>query len=64
LKIWIARPLAASISKHPQKIISRKTKNAVVKSTELSIVWSAEVVDLVAIGTSLIAAEESRLECL
>lgn len=38
--------------------------NAVVKSTELLIDWSADVVDLVAIGTSLIAEEESRLECL
>jgi hypothetical protein len=45
-------------------IISWKAKNAVVKSTESSIDWPADVVDLVAIGTSLIAAEESRLKCL
>ena len=42
-------------------IISRKTKNAVVKSTELLIDGSTDVVDLVAISTSLIEAEESRL---
>ena len=45
-------------------IISRKTKNAVVKSTESLIDWFTDVVDLVAISTSLVAAEESRLQCL
>ena len=45
-------------------IISGKTRNAVVKSTELLIDGSTDVVDLVAISTSLIEAEESRLTYL